>query len=479
MVFLSNASNFVSYFKSSMHYPIAEAANMVTNFMGTSFMLTIFGGFISDSFIPRYWAFILFGTIELLGLAMLTIQAQYIRFQPDMGRRPSKSEAAMLYSGLYAMATGVGGVKAALPAHGADQLDHTNKRLMNAFFNWFFFSLAMGGILASTIMVWVEDNKGWKWSFKIGIVTFSVALCIFAGGLPFYRHTSPRGSSLSRLFKVAISTAQNRKTPPQEMITETGFDGRSHNKFRFLNRAIMDNNISPNQIEETKTFLGLLPIFGSTIMMNCCLAQLQTFSVQQGILMDKKLFHNFEIPTPSLVVPPLIILLSSIPLYERLAGNLSKKFSKKRNPFEPLRRIGFGLVLASLAMAVAAIIEAKRRAAIVNDHNTLKVYWLGFQFLFLSVSDFLTLGGMLEFFYSEAPDSMRSMCTALAWCSTSMGYFLSSALVSLTNSLTKSLGKEWLGGIDLNNSRLDLFYTFLCVLNFLNFLNYVYWAKRF
>ncbi|KAK9944656.1 hypothetical protein M0R45_010216 [Rubus argutus] len=52
-------------------------------------------------------------------------------------------------------------------------------------------------------------------------------------------------------------------------------------------------------------------------MMNCCLAQLQTFSVVQGIIMNRKL-HNFEIPTPSLSVIPLIIMLSSIPLYERL-----------------------------------------------------------------------------------------------------------------------------------------------------------------
>ncbi|KAJ4955835.1 hypothetical protein NE237_012618 [Protea cynaroides] len=178
---------------------------------------------------------------------MLTIAAQCSWLQPAMGRRPSKSEAAILYSGLYAMATGVGGVKATLPAHGADQLDHTNKRLMNAFFNWFFFSLAMGGILASTVMVWVEDNKGWKYSFKIATITFSIALCIFAAGLPFYRQTSPTGSSLGRIFKVIKATARNWKTPPQETITENGFVGRHHNKFRqvfyspFVSEACFDN----------------------------------------------------------------------------------------------------------------------------------------------------------------------------------------------------------------------------------------------
>jgi peptide/histidine transporter 3/4 len=66
MVFLSNAMNFVAYFMKSMHYPAAQASNMVTNFMGTSFLLTIFGGFISDSFFTRFTTFIFFCTMELL-----------------------------------------------------------------------------------------------------------------------------------------------------------------------------------------------------------------------------------------------------------------------------------------------------------------------------------------------------------------------------------------------------------------------------
>lgn len=66
MVFLSNATNFVQYFLNSMHYSAADSANMVTNFMGTSFLLTIFGGFISDSFLTRFKTFIIFCTLELL-----------------------------------------------------------------------------------------------------------------------------------------------------------------------------------------------------------------------------------------------------------------------------------------------------------------------------------------------------------------------------------------------------------------------------
>lgn len=251
----------------------------------------------------------------------------------------------------------------------------------------------------------------------------------------------------------------------------------TNNIFRFLDKALVDDTMTAAEVDETKTFFSLLPIFASTIMMNCCLAQLQTFSVQQGNIMDREL-HNFKIPTQSMSVFPLTIMLVSIPLYERFVHTFGTKISARLNIFQPLKRIGLGLALASGSMAVAALIEAKRRNAAEN-HVTLSVFWLVFQYLLLGVSDMLTLGGMLEFFYSEAPHSMRSMSTALSWCSTSMGFFLSSALVSVTNSVSRKFGREWLGGHDLNHARLDLFYTLLCVLNFINFLNYIYWAKRY
>ncbi|XP_050208082.1 protein NRT1/ PTR FAMILY 4.2 [Mercurialis annua] len=472
MVFLSNATNFVTYFIKSMHYPTAEAANMVTNFLGTSFLLTIFGGFICDSFFTRFKTFIIFCVIELLGLIVLTFQALYHPLQPEPNRRSTHYQAAILYGGLYAIAVGVGGVKASLPAHGADQLDNGNQRSISAYFNWFFFCLCTGGLIASTVMIWIEENKGWNLSFEISIAALSVGLAIFAFGFPIYRFKHPKGSAIARIFKVFTSSARNWKA------STTGVTGSSSSKFKILDKALIDDKISEREVEETKTFIGLLPIFVSTIMMNCCLAQLHTFSVQQGSIMKRNL-NNFQIPTQSMTVFPLTIMLASIPLYEHFLNTFTKKVSNSAHSIlHPLKRIGLGLVLASGAMAAAAIVEAKRRKT-GADSATMSVFWLGWQYLLLGISDMLTLGGMLEFFYSEAPDSMRSICTALSWCSTSMGYFLSSVLVTITNYVSAKFGEQWLGGHDLNHTRLDLFYTILSVLNFFNFLNYIYWARRY
>ncbi|XP_038974673.1 protein NRT1/ PTR FAMILY 4.2-like [Phoenix dactylifera] len=471
MVFISNASNLVTYFYSYMHYSVAESSNMVTNYMGTCFIITLLGGFISDSFLPRFWSIVIFGIAELFGLIILTIQAREESLRPSAGHRPSSLQAAILYVGIYLMALGVGGVKANLPAHGADQIDQAKKHLISSFFNWFFFCLCTGGMLAVTFLVWVQENEGWQWGLGVCTIALFVFIFIFSTCCRYYKNKVPSGSPLSRIFKVLFYSACNRcismQTPNMD-----GPKGKCHNKFRFLEKATFGGHVTSIQVEEAKSFFGLLTIFACTIMMNCCLAQLQTFSVQQGQTMSTALSHDFKIPPASLTAVPLVVMLISVPLYDRInALNMS------RLRITPLKRIGVGLMLASVSMAVAALVEVKRRQA-ATDGTELTVFWLGWQYLLLGVSDMFTLAGMLEFFYSEAPDTMKSLCTSLSWCSTSMGYFLSSVLVAIVNSASRRFGSgAWLGGNDLNKDHLELFYALLAVLNFINFLNYIFWAK--
>ncbi|KAL0387296.1 UNVERIFIED_CONTAM: protein NRT1/ PTR FAMILY 4.4 [Sesamum radiatum] len=90
-----------------------------------------------------------------------------------------------------------------------------------------------------------------------------------------------------------------------------------------------------------------------------------------------------------------------------------------------------------------------------------------------------TLVGLLEFFYKEAPEGMKSLSTSFTWISLSFGYFLSSVFVDSINSVTKRIAPSrqgWLHGQDLNKNNLNLFYWFLAILSGLNFFNYLYWA---
>ncbi|KAE9617977.1 putative proton-dependent oligopeptide transporter family, major facilitator superfamily [Lupinus albus] len=482
LVFFGNSANLVRYFLQYMHYSVAQSSNMLTNFMGTSFLLSIVAGYINDTVLSTLIAFIVYVSIELLGFILLTYQATHSNLLPSENETPSYIQAAVLYIGLGAIAIGIGGTKATLPTHGANQLDPNKQNLISSFFNWYYFSINTASIFAATLMVWIEENCGWGWSFTISAILVFCSISIFSSGSRIYRLKQPAGSPLKGLIKVIV--ASTRKTIDAAAVQVYHNDKEqsyaketSYNKFKFLNKALKDDTIEVSQVEDTKAFLGLLPIFATTIVLNCCVAQLMTFSVQQGNFMNRKI-SNFTITTQSISVIPLFFILGTIGLIEKSKDLYSNTGATYNKFYQPLVRMGVGLTLTAVSMAVAAVVESWRLAEL-NKGYAISVFWLTGQNFLLVLSEVFAVGGMLELFYSDAPNGMKSVSTSLSWCSISLGYFLSSVLVTVCNSVSGRFGQAWIEGQDLNHDRLDLFYALLCLLSLLNVILYVYFAKRY
>lgn len=76
MAFIANAVSLVTYFYGYMNYNITKSATTLTNFMGTAFLLSIFGGFISDTYLSRFKTCIIFGCVE----AVVTKESSRIFF---------------------------------------------------------------------------------------------------------------------------------------------------------------------------------------------------------------------------------------------------------------------------------------------------------------------------------------------------------------------------------------------------------------
>ncbi|XP_059071500.1 protein NRT1/ PTR FAMILY 4.5-like [Cryptomeria japonica] len=519
MAFIANAVNLFTYFHGVMYYDLADSSTTLTNLMGASFLLALFGAFLSDAYINRFNTNIIFASIEVVGYLLLTMQAHFPSLRPSECdilnpvmncKHVGGGNAALLYMGLYLIALGTGGVKAALPSLGANQFDEKDpreSRLMSSFFNWFFFSLSVGASLGVTFIVWIQNNKGWDWGF--GLCTMAVALGIFSllFGMSTYRNQVPRGSPLTRIMQVFVAAIRKRNLPLPEEATElyevndkeTALDKElSHTQqFRFLDRAaiVQESSEKPEspwqlctvtQVEEAKILVRMLPIFASTILVATCLAQLQTFSVQQGMTMDTHIGSSFHIPPASLAAIPLIILLVLTPLYDLVFVPFARRITGKETGITHLQRIGVGLLLSALSMAIAAMVEVKRKD-VAREHNMLdsrepvplSVFWLGFQYLVFGVADLFTVVGLMQFFYSQAPPGMKSLATAFSWCSLAFGYFLSTVVVNVVNKATSKITGSggWLHGNNLNRNNLNLFYWMLAILSILNFFNYLYWSR--
>lgn len=234
------------------------------------------------------------------------------------------------------------------------------------------------------------------------------------------------------------------------------------------------------QVEQVKTILSVIPIFACTIIFNTILAQLQTFSVQQGSSMNTHLTRSFSIPPASLQAIPYLMLILLVPMYELLFVPTARRITKRESGITPLQRIGVGLFTVTFSMVAAALVERRRREAAVGSEKQMSIFWTAPQFLIFGLSEMFTAVGLIEFFYKESLGGIQSFLTAMTYCSYSFGFYLSSLLVSLVNKITTSGSnskKGWLSDNDLNEDRLDLFYWLLAGLSVLNFFNYIFWSK--
>ncbi|XP_077225840.1 protein NRT1/ PTR FAMILY 4.5-like [Tasmannia lanceolata] len=521
MAFVGNAVNFITYIYIHMHYSIAESANILTNYLGTTFLLSLVGGFISDAYLTRSVTLLLFGSMEVLGFLLLALQAYFKSLQPPFCdivnptvncQHVRGRNEAVLYIGLYLAALGSGGLKASLPTLGADQFDENDpkeRKLISSFFNFLLFSINLGSSIGVTLLVWLQNNKGWDVGLAISTSSVFVGVLIIALGYTTYRNKIPTGSPLTKIALVLVRAFKNRHRElpineedlyEEKVVNENNSGSRlpHTNQFRSLDKAAIPPEdkddtsrwgiCTVTQVEEVKVLIRMVPIFASTILMNTCLAQLQTFSNQQGLTLDKRL-GKLNIPAPSLSIIPTFFILFLTPLYDRFFVSFARKLTGHETGITHLQRISIGLVLATLSMVAAAIAEIKRKQ-VAREHNLLyanplinplpmSVFMLSFQFFIFGIADLFTLVGLLEFFYSQAPTGFRSLGISFCWCSLAMGYFLSSVLVDVVNAATRkyTASRGWLEGNNLNVNHLDLFYWTLAILNFLNFFNFVYWAN--
>lgn len=526
LAFLANASNLVLYLSKHMNLPLSQSAINVTNFMGTAFLLALLGGFLSDAFFTSYYIYLMSAFVEFLGLIILTYQARspYLKPTPCNTSKTAHCEqihggkAVILFIGLYLVAFGVGGIKGSLPSLGAEQFDENTpkgRKQRSTFFNYFVFCLSCGGLIAVTLVLWIEDNVGWQWGFGISTIAIFLAIIIFVGGSCFYRCKVPKGSPLTTMFKVLlaailnISKTESKQKQTINNTTQSPFplipsyieeQDTKDNELKtppvsktlgFLNRAVENKpaykslKCSVQEVEDVKIMLQILPIFACTIILSCCLAQLSTFSVQQAATMNTNL-GSFKVPPASLPVFPITFMMIMAPLYDHIVIPFARKWTKSETGISHLQRVGSGLFFSILAMAIAGLVEIKRKK-VADEYGSgngplpISFLWVSFQYLFLGSADLFVLAGLMEFSFTEAPVKMRSLATSFSWASLAMGYYLSGVIVSVVNGVTGAGNhhRPWLSGENLNRYHLDRFYWLMCVLSLLNFGNYLFWANRY
>ncbi|KAJ7543080.1 hypothetical protein O6H91_09G024300 [Diphasiastrum complanatum] len=512
-------TNLVMYLRKILHQGNASAANNVTNFSGTAYITPLIGAFFADAYWGRFWTIAVFSTIYCLGMILLTIAASVHSLKPpacanqdNTCKQASSVQIGVFYLALYMIALGTGGIKPCVSSFGADQFDDEDpgeRKKKTSFFNWFYFSINVGALISSSVLVYIQDNVSWGWGFGIPAAAMGMAIVSFFIGSPRYRHQKPKGSPLTRIAQVFVSAFRNWqvKVPADENMLHEVHDKESaikgsrkvpHTKeFRFLDKAAVVANqdqespwrlCTVTQIEEVKIIIRILPIWASSIVFSTVYSQMSTLFVEQGSTMNAHMGPNFKIPPAALSIFDTLSVIVWVPIYDRLLVPIVRRFTGNERGFTQLQRMGIGLFISMFSMIVAAIVEIKRlhiakHHGLLDNTTTpvpLSIFWQVPQYFLIGASEIFTFIGQLEFFYDQAPDGMRSLMSALSLATVSLGSYLSTLLVTIVTKVTRhGSSPGWIPD-NLNRGHIDYFFWLLAIMSALNILFYLacaHWYK--
>ncbi|KAI7735725.1 hypothetical protein M8C21_030653, partial [Ambrosia artemisiifolia] len=461
------AVNLVTYLGGTMHLPSSTSANVVTDFLGTSFLLCLLGGFLADTFLGRFKTIVIFASIQALGTCTLALSTKLPHLRPPTCHSKNNCKEAngfqmgFLYLALYLIALGTGGLKSSVSGFGTDQFDEKNeaeKTQMAYFFN------SLGGLLAVTVLVYIQDEVSRSLAYGICTISMFIAIVVILSGIKRYRYKKREGSPIVSIFQVVVAAIKKRNLNlPYDigMLHENTPDGsRIHhtNQFQCLDKAAIvaegdfvktasGSTMNPwnlctvTRVEEVKMMARLLPVWATTILFWTAYAQMITFSVVQASTMERTV-GGFKIPAGSLTVFFVLAILLTCAVYDCLIIPFWKKW-KGTPGFTDLQRMALGLILSTLGMAAAAVIEMKRLsvAKSVGEPTNgnplpLSVFMLIPQFLLVGAGEAFIYTGQLDFFITRSPKSMKTMSTGLFLTTLALGFFMSSFLVSVVKKVT-------------------------------------------
>jgi dipeptide/tripeptide permease len=228
------------------------------------------------------------------------------------------------------------------------------------------------------------------------------------------------------------------------------------------------------RVEETKLVVGMAPIWVATLGFGMAAAQVSTFFIKQGSVMDRRLGAHFVLPPASVFAASAAAMIATVALYDRALAPCLRRATGGERGLSILRRVGVGMAVAVAAMAVAAAVERRR----LRSPAPVRVAWLVPQFALMGVADGFALPGLQEYFYEQVPDGMRSLGIGLYLSVVGAGSFLSSAVITAADRASSRGGRVGWFGRDLDHSRLDLFYWLLAVIGAVNLAFYTFVAAR-
>ncbi|MDP3849732.1 MAG: POT family MFS transporter [Luteolibacter sp.] len=276
---------------------------------------------------------------------------------------------AWLMAGLGLIALGSGGIKPCVSAHVGDQFGTRNAHLLTQIFNWFYFSINIGAFASMLLTPWLLEWHGPHWAFGVPGILMGIATVVFWMGRKRFIHVPAGGTGFVR------------------------------DLFRGGGLGVM---------------LKLLPLYLFVAMFWALFDQTGSTWIFQSQDMDRR-FIGFEWLPSQIQSLNSVFVLTFIPLFAHVIYPLGNRMWK----LTPLRKIGLGLFIMVGSFALVALIQQW-----IDGGARPNIAWQILAFALLTIAEVMVSIVALEYAYTQAPRTMKSLIMCFYLGAVAIGNFL-------------------------------------------------------
>lgn len=420
-----------------------HATEVMHLFMGVCYLLPLFGAYIADRFWGRYQTILYLSLFYCLGHATLAV------FE--------KSEWG-LYAGLGLIALGSGGIKPCISAFVGDQFRHDQTDMLSKVYGLFYWMINFGSFFSTILTPITLKHYGPTVAFGIPGLLMLIATIVFWLGRKHYISVPPSGpdrdSFWSILCKGIFHNMQlGGRSKVMGYISLAAYVGLSIYAFVeygltgwFVSLLVvgllivllglksfwsyMQKNHPKTRVEEFKVSLSIIKVFASVTVFWALFDQHASTWVIQAENMDRlvdvnlfgwSLFQGEILAAQVSAINPILVLLL-IPIFTLYVyPAISKVY-----PLTPLRKMGWGFVIAAGGFASAAMIEYA-----LEGGDKVHIYWQFFQYLFMTIAEVMISITGLEFAYTQAPKKMKSIIMSFWLLTVFVGNLLTAVIIKV------------------------------------------------
>jgi POT family proton-dependent oligopeptide transporter len=275
--------------------------------------------------------------------------------------------------GLGLIAFGSGGIKPCVSAHVGDQFGRTNAHLLEKVFGWFYFSINLGATVSTLLTPILLDHYGPHVAFGVPGALMFLATLVFWLGRHRFVHIPPGGR-------------------------------------RFLREAVSREGLS--------ALARLAVLYAFVAMFWALFDQTGSAWVLQAEHMDRRFLGVEWLPAQIQAINPILVM-ALIPLFNLAVYPGARRFVR----VTPLRKIAAGFFITIGAYLVTALAEHW-----IQQGLTPSIGWQLLAYLILTAAEVLVSITCLEFSYTQAPKTLKSLVMALFLVSVTMGNLFTAAV---------------------------------------------------